>query len=196
MEDPAPDEHPGGFDLTYGANGFDVVGLAEGASTTVALFAIDGEGPVEGDGYWKYGPETPISLSAWFRFDPDEATGTGAVLDTIDVTGLGFRRAWILSLTDGVRGDRDGEADGVIRDPGGPGTGGPDRVGPDPVVPPVDGPDPVDPVVPPTAPVDPAAPTSVPNAPATEPADPRPGRRWPAPAPMGRGGLRSASGAS
>ncbi len=136
-DDPDPGGHPGGFTLPHGVVDFEVRGLERGATTTVQVLVVDGD-PIGGDGYWKYGPPTPGAGSAWYRFDPDPGTGTGATLDTVDLGELGFRRAWTLTLTDGGRGDEDGVTDGTIRDPGGPGVGG------DASTPPVDPVDPPD----------------------------------------------------
>jgi LPXTG-motif cell wall-anchored protein len=116
--DPAPGEHPAGWQLAYGALGFRVAGLEPGAATKVALVAVE-DGQTAGTSYWKYGPAQPGATPTWFRFDPDEATGTGASLVTMDVLGE-LRRAWVLDLRDGARGDSDGGANGSITDPGGP----------------------------------------------------------------------------
>ena len=119
VDDPAPGTHPSGFSLPYGALSFAVEGLALGGSVQVTVGVIDGA-VTAGDSYWKYGPPSAGAAAVWYRFDPDEASGTGAVLTTLDLGDAGFVRSWVLSLTDGARGDTDGFVDGRIVDPGGP----------------------------------------------------------------------------
>lgn len=120
-EDPAPDSHPAGWDLPYGALGFRITGIEPGARTSVLMTTLWGASPILGDEYWKYGPQTPGGSSSWYAFDLEEASGTGATLSSaLDVPGLGLRRAFVLQLADGLRGDADGGANGSITDPGGP----------------------------------------------------------------------------
>jgi hypothetical protein len=121
VDDPAPDSHPAGWSLPYGALSFRVSGLAPGARTSVTLAAAFGSSPIAGSSYWKYGPPTPGAAPEWFDFALEDATGTGATLtDTQDIPGIGIRRAFTLWLGDGLRGDADGGANGTITDPGGP----------------------------------------------------------------------------
>lgn len=121
VEDPAPESHPAGWDLPYGALGFRITGIEPGARTSVSMTTLWGSNPIVGDEYWKYGPQTPGGPSTWFAFELDEASGTGARLSSaLDVPGLGLRRAFVLQLADGLRGDSDGGANGSITDPGGP----------------------------------------------------------------------------
>lgn len=126
VDDPAPGAHPEGFTLPHGVFDFEVRGLDLGATTSVRMVVVDGATPIQGDSYWKYGPASTGASPSWYRFDVDTATGTGAVLDTVDLGDLGFRRAWVLTMTDGGRGDEDGFTDGVISDPGGPAIAGGD----------------------------------------------------------------------
>ncbi len=152
VDDPAPGQHPGDFTLPHGAVGFEVRDLEPGASTEVAMLTLDGQSPILGDSYWKYGPSNPGAAPSWYRFDFDEVAGTGATLETRDVPGVGYSRVWNLNLTDGARGDSDGAANGTITDPGGPGI---TVSAPPPPSPPSTVVD--DPLVPPTVPDDPAA---------------------------------------
>lgn len=104
---------------------FRINGLEPGAATSVVMTTITGASPVAGTSYWKYGSPTPGAADRWYKFDHDEATGTGATLsEAIDIPGVGLRRAFQLDLRDGARGDNDGGANGTISDPGGPVTGG------------------------------------------------------------------------
>ncbi|HRW37638.1 MAG TPA: right-handed parallel beta-helix repeat-containing protein, partial [Aquihabitans sp.] len=120
-EDPAPNAHPEGWDLPYGALRFRISGLEPGARTNVTMTAIFGSSPIQGTSYWKYAPPAPGEASSWFDFAFDEASGTGAQLSSAtEVPGVGIRRAFVLWLADGRRGDVDGGANGTITDPGGP----------------------------------------------------------------------------
>ena len=112
---------PSGVSLPYGAIGFTVEGLDPGASTIVSLVTLQGSAPIEGDSYWKYGPETKGGTPHWYEFSFDQKTQTGAALGEVqDIPGFGFRRAYNLLLKDGGRGDTNGFTDGRIVDPGGP----------------------------------------------------------------------------
>jgi LPXTG-motif cell wall-anchored protein len=118
-EDPAPDSHPAGWGLPYGALSFRISGLEPGGRTTLVMAAISGTEAIAGTSYWKYGPEVPGGASSWYDFAYDEATETGAVLTSADVAGA-IRKAFALRFADGARGDSDGGANGSITDPGGP----------------------------------------------------------------------------
>lgn len=119
--DPTPGSHPAGWSLPYGAISFRVEGLAEGGSASVGVTSITESKSIKGDSYWKYGPATAGADPSWYEFTADEDSGTGAVLTpAIDIPGVGIRRSFVLSFTDGARGDSDGGANGTITDPGGP----------------------------------------------------------------------------
>jgi CSLREA domain-containing protein len=119
VDDPATGAHPAGFSLVYGTVSFEVRGLAQGGATEVRIAEIDTVGA--SDSYWKYGEQTAGAAPGWYRFTPDEATGTGASRGAVDLGPLGIVGTWTLSLVDGQRGDTGLFLDGTIRDPGGPG---------------------------------------------------------------------------
>ncbi|MBS0010090.1 MAG: T9SS type A sorting domain-containing protein [Bacteroidales bacterium] len=89
----------------YGFFSFTITGLNPGGST-LATFYLH-EGP-EIDTYYKYGP-TPTESTGWYEFEYDGETGAEIYQDTI-----------LLWLTDGLRGDYDISANGIIVEPGGP----------------------------------------------------------------------------
>jgi Bacterial Ig domain len=90
--------------LPYGMVAYHISGVTPGAITSVDLNMPEGS---SFDGYYKQDPAT-----GWLsRFDFDGQTG--AVVNGNIVT---------LYLQDGGRGDDDGVANGVIVDPGGPGS--------------------------------------------------------------------------
>ena len=94
-------------------NGFfeiHVANVAPGGSAEVRITLPPGAVP---DKYFMYGPEPGNPVDHWYLFDFDPASGTGAVINGNVVT---------LFLVDGGRGDADLTANGVIADPGGPGT--------------------------------------------------------------------------
>ena len=156
VDDPAPGEHPGGFTLPHGVVDFQITGLEDGATATVRLASIDGETPIRGDAYWKYGATPDVAGSSWYRFDMDETTGTGATPTTATLSDGTTTSAWLLTLTDGARGDDDGVVNGTITDPGGPVILG----SPDPTT------TTTTTTVPPTTPTDPTTPTTNPTGPA------------------------------
>ena len=90
--------------LPLGVFGFEVHGVAPGGSAQVRVALPRGTGA---DAYYKIDPTTGEPI----KFDFDGTTG--AVIDGDAIT---------LHLVDGGRGDADGVANGVIVDPGGPGT--------------------------------------------------------------------------
>jgi LPXTG-motif cell wall-anchored protein len=120
-DDPAPSSHPAGWGLTYGALSFRISNVKPGGHTTVFMTTLSGSDAIAGTSYWKYGPQATGGAAAWYPFDYDEATDTGATLsDATNIPGVGIRRAFLLRFADGVRGDSDGGVNGTITDPGGP----------------------------------------------------------------------------
>lgn len=89
----------------YGFFSFSITGLVAGGNTIATLFLHDGP---EVNRYYKYGP-TPTDGLKWYDFDYDGETGAVISEDAIS-----------LHLTDGLRGDFDITADGIIIEPGGP----------------------------------------------------------------------------
>ncbi len=96
--------HVKGVDLPYGLFDFEIVGIAPGGATTVEMLLPEDARP---DAYLKQDPES----GRMSRFDFDGQTG--AVIRDNRIT---------LYLVDGGRGDADGLVNGVIVDPGGPGS--------------------------------------------------------------------------
>lgn len=114
---PSPADLPEAIQAPFGYYSYAVSGLQAGGSATVRFF-LNSTGTVvltgdeEPDGFWKYGPQpADPATSSWYEFAIDSVTGTGAEVDLNTVT---------LSLTDGLRGDRDLMANGIIEDPGAP----------------------------------------------------------------------------
>jgi hypothetical protein len=101
---PAPTPGPGQPDLPYGLFGFTVHDVQAGGIAVVRMILPEGARP---SSYFKQDPLT--GQLAPFAFDGT----TGAEVSGNVVT---------LHLQDGGRGDADGVANGVIVDPGGPGT--------------------------------------------------------------------------
>lgn len=95
---PAAPAPPAGADLPFGLIGFEVLVPTPGATTTVTLYVPPGSAL---DSYYKLHDGTWTDVSHLVVFAGDTMT---------------------LTLTDGGMGDDDGVADGVIVDPGGPGT--------------------------------------------------------------------------
>jgi sugar lactone lactonase YvrE len=97
------DPPPAGYVFPHGLYDFTLTGGAGPAAVVIAYPAPLPPGTV----YWKYGKTSPADTPHWYQFP-------GAVIspDRLSIT---------LTLTDGVLGDDDGTANGVITDPGGPG---------------------------------------------------------------------------
>lgn len=101
-----PEPLPVEAEAPLGLLEFAVTGLTDGQATTVVLYVPTGTLVNQ---YWKYG------AAGWYRFDWDAATGTGAIFE--DRNGDGTNDI-VLHFVDGQRGDDDGEANGVVVDPG------------------------------------------------------------------------------
>ncbi|MEZ4709124.1 MAG: LamG-like jellyroll fold domain-containing protein [Caldilineaceae bacterium] len=82
---------------------FNLTGMGAGGRAQVTLYLTSSSGI---NSYYKYD-----DINGWYRFRYDNATKTGAELRNDRI---------ILYLQDGVRGDSDHSANGVIADPGGP----------------------------------------------------------------------------
>lgn len=96
---------PEGVGFPYGFFSFRLGGVPVGGSTTATLY-LDGPAPQT---YYKYGrtPDTPADH--WYEFTFDGRTGAEATGKTV-----------VLHFEDGMRGDHDLEANGMVLDPGGP----------------------------------------------------------------------------
>lgn len=96
--------HPEGMNLPYGLFSFTLTDLAPGGAATVRMLLPVGAHPA---GYFKVDPNS----GAFSRFEFDGTTGAAIAGNIVT-----------LHFVDGGRGDADGQANGVIVDPGGPGT--------------------------------------------------------------------------
>lgn len=102
---------PSGWDLPLGILSFEVSGVATGAALVVTWTIPPSVVP---EGYLKLLPAAGAEGERWENFVPDGDTGATWSAGRITLT-----------LRDGARGDRDGQADGRIRDPGAPVTEAP-----------------------------------------------------------------------
>ncbi|HDR88150.1 MAG TPA: T9SS type A sorting domain-containing protein [Bacteroidetes bacterium] len=96
---PEADTYPYGFFRNT------ISGLTPGSHTVATLLLHNGPGV---NTYFKYGA-TPGESTHWYEFDYDGTTGAVISGDTV-----------FLYLNDGLRGDDDASANGVIPEPGGP----------------------------------------------------------------------------
>jgi len=103
--DPGAQNSPKEGTYPYGFFSFTITGLEPGESTTATLSLHAGP---EVNNYFKYGP-TPAESIKWYNFEYDGETGAVISEDTV-----------FLYLTDGLRGDYDITANGIITEPGGP----------------------------------------------------------------------------
>ena len=97
---------PPGLSVPQGLISFQSTALGAGASYSVTLILHTGTPP---DSYWKYGPTPDDPTDHWYDFDYDGETG--AIIAGKRIT---------LYFVDGKRGDADLNANGSLRDPGGP----------------------------------------------------------------------------
>lgn len=104
----SPGTTPPGVTFPHGLYDFTLTGGNPNVPATVVL-TYPSPLPA-GTVYWKYGKSPTSNIPAWYQFP-------GAVIsnDRLSIT---------LTLTDGALGDDDGQANGTITDPGGPGFGG------------------------------------------------------------------------
>jgi hypothetical protein len=106
-DNPSPGNSPGGVTFPYGFFDFTVNVLTPGGATTVTLYLPAGAAP---NTYYKYGPTPGDTSPHWYEFLYDGQTGAVIVGNVIT-----------LHFVDGLRGDDDLTADGIIIDQGGPG---------------------------------------------------------------------------
>lgn len=124
---------------------FSVTGLTPGQAVTVDISTHD-----TGTSWWRYGQQVAGGYQSWYEWNYNPDTNLGAQLINPG--------EWLLHFRDGYFGDDDFDANGVIRDPGGPATGSPP--GGDPTTPPSG------PGAPPVNPTPTPSPTSTASAPA------------------------------
>ncbi|MCI0460744.1 MAG: hypothetical protein L0Z62_27650 [Gemmataceae bacterium] len=108
ISNPSPLDSPEGISFPVGHFTFTVGGLAPGAATTVTIYLHSG---VAVNSYYKYGPTPDDPTPHWYNFVYDGTTG--AVFDD-------FNHTITLYFVDGLRGDDDLTANGVVVDPGSP----------------------------------------------------------------------------
>ncbi|MCZ6652337.1 MAG: MopE-related protein, partial [Planctomycetota bacterium] len=107
---PSPADAPAGVDFPAGFTAFEVGNLPAGGAVDVDLI-VDLPAGVTINTYWKFGPEPGDPTPHWYEFLFDGTTG--ATISGNVIT---------LHLVDGLRGDDDLTANGVIVDPGAPAT--------------------------------------------------------------------------
>ncbi len=102
------DSSPVGINLPIGYVSFNVENVVVGGSLAIEIFPPDASAFTT---YYKYGSVVAGEPEQWYEFLYDGTTGAEILADRI-----------ILHLVDGGRGDADLTANGVITDPGLPGT--------------------------------------------------------------------------
>ena len=107
-DNPSPGNSPSGVTFPYGFFEFAVNGLTPGGATIVTLYLP--AGAAAPNTYYKYGPTPGNTTPHWYEFLHDGQTG--AVIAGNVIT---------LYFVDGIRGDDDLTANGIIIDQGGPG---------------------------------------------------------------------------
>ena len=112
VPNPSPADTPNSYQFPLGFFSFNVVGLAPGEATTVTLIP---HSSVQLTTFYMYGRETGNQQPHWYRFDYDGQTGA-EIIRGAD----GTVSQVVLHFVDGLRGDEDLRANGLIDDPGGP----------------------------------------------------------------------------
>ena len=108
--------HPAGVTFPYGFFGFTVESVTAGGSTTVTIYLPAGANP---NTYYKFGPTPGNPTDHWYEFLYDGQTGAQFSGNVIT-----------LHFVDGLRGDDDLTANGLIVDQGAPGLPVVDQTGP------------------------------------------------------------------
>lgn len=109
VDNPSPADAPSGIDFPYGFFKFMITGLNTADATTLTLKLPAGASPPTT--YYKYGPTPSDATDKWYEFMYDAQTQTGAEINDKVIT---------LHFVDGLRGDDDRTANGVVVEPGGP----------------------------------------------------------------------------
>jgi YD repeat-containing protein len=112
VANPSPVDTPAGATFPYGFLKFSVNGIAAGSCTTATLY-LPQDSRI--NRYFKYGPTPDRPVSHWYKFMYDGETGAEVFPDTAPA-----RTRVVLHLCDGLRGDDDLLANGVVADTGGP----------------------------------------------------------------------------
>jgi hypothetical protein len=103
---PSPTDRPVGAEMPYGFFNFRVTNLTAGEAIVVVIRVPDGSIV---NSYYKYGPTPGNPTPHWYEFNYDGQTG--ALIDGNVI---------YLSFVDGLRGDDDLTANGIIVEPGAP----------------------------------------------------------------------------
>ncbi|MCA9212040.1 MAG: matrixin family metalloprotease, partial [Planctomycetales bacterium] len=103
---PSPVDVPAGVDFAAGFLEYEIQNVTPGGESTVHIFTAPG---ATFTSYYKYGPTPDNHAPHWYDFRFDGTTGAKFAKDRIT-----------LIYVDGMRGDDDLIANGVIVDPGGP----------------------------------------------------------------------------
>jgi hypothetical protein len=106
IENPSPVDTPTEVEMPYGFFKFVIDGVGIGADITVNIFVPDG---LSINSYYKYGPTPDNPTAHWYEFMYNGQTGA-------EING----NIIALYLIDGLRGDHDITANGLIVEPGGP----------------------------------------------------------------------------
>jgi len=109
VDNPSLADAPSDAQFPYGFFEFSIEGMGNGGATEVELYLPTGQSL---NTYYKYGVTSNDPTAHWYEFLYDNLTGTGAEINGNIVT---------LNLVDGLRGDDDLTANGIIFDVGGPG---------------------------------------------------------------------------
>jgi predicted outer membrane repeat protein len=107
IPNPLPTDSPIGWEFPFSFFEYTVNGVTVGGSVIVQLYLPSGW--LASTSYWKYGSRPGTDAIEWYEFLYDGQTG--ATFDESIIT---------LHFVDGVRGDDDTTANGVVKEPGGP----------------------------------------------------------------------------
>jgi len=102
---PSPGDTPEGVTFPLGFFSFMINNVGPGGAVTVTLLLP--EAPID---YWKYGRTPSNPANHWYKFDYNGTTGAQRINSTTTT----------LDFVDGLRGDNDLLANGIIVDPVGP----------------------------------------------------------------------------
>jgi len=106
VDNPSTADAPSGMEFPYGFFEFTITGVGNGIATTVILpFSVG----TTFDTYYKYGPTPDDSTNHWYEFLYDGQTGA-------EISG----NVITLHFVDGMRGDDDLTANGIVVDVGAP----------------------------------------------------------------------------
>jgi len=105
-DNPSESNAPSDVDFSYGFFGFRITGVGIGSATTVTLYLPTGDTI---DIYYKYGSTPNNTTSHWYEFLYDGQTGA-------EING----NVITLHFIDGMRGDDDITANGIVVDDGAP----------------------------------------------------------------------------